>query len=648
MANKKNMLVLVALLLSVFCALNSCMENIPQEPALGMWHDQAMQHIQNKAYDSALLVLDSAVKMQEAVDYPGSLGRAHHLKAYIYQVQEKEDQSLTHYYHALDAYKKTNKVKVIGELLNNMGKIYVKSQELEKALKHYQEAYSLLKNDQSQALKILNNIARTYYRLEDYDQALKNYNKALELEIVSNNPFQKANLLNNIGEAYWHKNEYDLAKENYLQALRFHKESGKDQQVAYTLNNLALVYQETKQWNHALDYLQKSVQIHKKYNAPYLTSSYNNLAELYLEKEDFQKANHYLDKALAFNSSKLEDQSRTLELKSIIAEAQGKFQQSADYQKQVVALKNTMIQEQMALHAIENKNQMLIAQVEDKVRMSRIEREKAIQETKVLYQEKINRLITIAVIVALAGMMTTLLMYWRTKQLKLQMEDYTKNIAHTIRNQLNTIGGRVFMAKSYLNRLVPSASREEYSDLYEDFDSIKETVDYIAETSTDLIETENVSKLKSQVDLYDPATGIETNIQAYSSAAREKDITLKEEIISEPMVTAHATTFEHALGNLVSNAIKYSPEGSTIILRLYDEDGQVLLTVLDEGPGIPEKHKKKLFKKGKKLHNIKNIISSGVGLYYAKRDIEKMGGQMYHKNRKEGGSAFTIEFPRKI
>ena len=106
--------------------------------------------------------------------------------------------------------------------------------------------------------------------------------------------------------------------------------------------------------------------------------------------------------------------------------------------------------------------------------------------------------------------------------------------------------------------------------------------------------------------------------------------------------------FEHALGNLISNAIKYSPDGSTIIIRLYDKEGQVFLTVLDEGPGIPEKHKKRLFKKGAKLHNMKSVISNGVGLYYAKKDVEAMGGKMYHENRKEGGSAFTIEFQKTI
>ena len=640
MANKKNMLVFVALLLSVCCALNSCMENIPQGPALGVWHDQAMQHIQNKAYDSALLVLDSAVKMQETADHPGSLGRAHHLKAYIYQVQGKEAQALTDYHYALDAYRKTDKTRVIGELLNNMGKIYVESQGLEKALKYYQEAYNLLKNDQNQALKILNNIARTYYRLEDYDQALKNYNKALKLEIVFDDPGNKAILLNNIGESYWYKKEYSLAEKNYLQALKFYKEAGKEQKTAYALNNLALVYQENQQWDKALNYFQQSVKIKEKYNDPTLNNGYNNLAGLYQEKQDFKRATHYLDKALALNSSKLEDRSRTLELKSTIAEAQGKFQRSTDYQKQIVALKDSIYNKQDTINDLSYKNLLLVQEC--------VERENTIHKERIDYQQQVNRWVTIAVVVALVGITVITILYWRLRQATLTMDTYTKNMSHTMRNQFNAILGNAYIVKGLLRKMKVSPEEDTRPEAYEAIGSISDILQSSAETTTNIITTRHVGKVQAESDLYKPVRAVAANLKTYTPAAREKDITLKEEIISEPMVTAHATTFEHALGNLVSNAIKYSPEGSTVTVRLYDRDNRVFLTVLDEGPGIAAKDKKRLFKKGAKLHNMKNIISSGVGLYYAKRDIEAMGGKMYHENRPEGGSAFTIEFPKTV
>ena len=640
MANKKNMLVFVALLLSVCCALNSCMENISQEPALGVWHDQAMQHIQNKAYDSALLVLDSAMKMQETVDYPGSLGRAHHLKAYIYQVQKKEDLALTHYYHALDAYKQTGKVKVIGELLNNMGRIYAKNRTLKKALKNYKEAYDLLKNKPSQALKVLNNIGLTYKNMELYDEAISYYEIALKLQIVDKDPYQKGILLNNIGEANRLKRSYRQAEVNYIQALNSFKVSKKEREVSYTLNNLALAYQETQQWDKALDYFQQSVKIKEKYNDPTLNNGYNNLAGLYQEKQDFKRATHYLDKALALNSSKLEDRSRTLELKSTIAEAQGKFQESTDYQKQIVALKDSIYSKQDTINDLSYNNLQLVQE--------RVERENAMHKERINYQQQVNRWVTIAVIVALVGITVITILYWRLRQATLTMDTYTKNMSHTMRNQFNAILGNAYIVKGLLRKMKVPPEEDTRPEAYEAIRSIGDILQSSAETTTNIITTRHVGKVQAESDLYKPVRAVAANLKTYTPAAREKGITLKEEIISEPMVTAHATTFEHALGNLVSNAIKYSPEGSTVTIRLYDRGNRVFLTVLDEGPGIPEKDKKKLFKKGAKLHHIKNIVSSGVGLYYAKRDVEAMGGKMYHENRPEGGSVFTIEFPKTI
>ena len=640
MADKKNMLVLIAPLLSVFCALNSCMENIPQGPALGMWHDQAMQHIQNKAYDSALLVLDSAVKMQETADYPGSLGRVHHLKAYIYQVQEKEDLALTHYYHALDAYKQTGKVKVIGELLNNMGKVYEKHNYPDKALKNYQEAYNVLKENPSLALKILNNIGQTHSKALSYHESLPFFHKALTIADQLQNDKERARFKNNLCVTYLYIKDFVNAEKYGADALSLYQKLGDKKRSALAMNNLALIYQETQQWDKALDYFQQSVKIKEKYNDPTLNNGYNNLAGLYQEKQDFKRATHYLDKALALNSSKLEDQSRTLELKSTIAEAQGKFQQSTDYQKQIVALKDSIYSKQDTINDLSYKNLLLIQE--------RVERENTMHKERINYQQQVNRWITIAVVVALVGITVITILYWRLRQATLTMDTYTKNMSHTMRNQFNAILGNAYIVKGLLRKMKVSPEEDTRPEAYEAIRSIGDILQSSAETTTNIITTRHVGKIQAESDLYKPVQAVSANLKTYTPAAREKDITLKEEIISEPMVTAHATTFEHALGNLVSNAIKYSPEGSTVTIRLYDEEGQVFLTVLDEGPGIPEKDKKKLFKKGKKLHNIKNIISSGVGLYYAKRDIEKMGGQMYHKNRKEGGSAFTIEFPRKI
>ena len=614
--------------------------HLSQSEMAGTWFNDARELVIAKDYEKSLWILDSIIQDSTIMANDKSKGSAYHLKGYICRKQGNDHEALMNYYYALEVYKNLNDSKALSELLNNMGRVYEKNNNLEKALKNYQEAYNVLEGNPNLAMKILNNISITYKSMGAYDEALLHYNKALNLSIVINDPYQKGILYNNIGEAYWYKKEYGLAKKNYLQALRFHKESGKEQQVIHTLNNLALVYQETQQWDKALDYFQQSIQIKEKYNSPTLINGYNNLADLYQEKQDFQKANHYLDKALALNPSKLEDRSRTLELKSVIAEAQGKFQRSTDYQKQVVALKDSIYSKQDTINDLSYNNLQLVQE--------RVERENTMHKERIDYQQQINRWVTIAVVVALVGITVITILYWRLRQATLTMDTYTKNMSHTMRNQFNAILGNAYLVKGLLKKMKVSPEEDIRPEAYEAIGSISDILQSSAETTTNIITTRHVGKVQAESDLYKPVRAVTANLKTYTPAAREKGIVLKEEILSTPSVTAHATTFEHALGNLVSNAIKYSPEGSTVTIRLYDRGNRVFLTVLDEGPGIPESDHKRLFKKGVKLHNMKNIVSSGVGLYYAKKSVEEMGGKMYHQNRKEGGSAFTIEFPKTI
>ena len=604
------------------------------------WYKNASDYVTDKEYNKALELLDSTGI--NAID-PGNhllKGKAYHLKGYVYKKQGKETEALTNYYYALDELKKVSETEALSRLLNDIGSVYEKNNYLEKALENYREAYDILEGNPTLAMRVLNNISLTYKNMGAYGQALKYYHKGLDLANQLQDINQQALFMNNLCVAYRHQEDFEKSKYYGLKALEIRKQKGNEKKLTYVLNNLGLVYMETQQSNKAMEYLQQAILPASKYKLPELTIIYNNLAGLYLEKQDFRKAGYYLDKALALNSSRLENRSRTLELKSTIAEAQGKFLQSTGYQKQIVALKDSIHNKQDTINDLSYNNLLLVQE--------RVERENAMHKERIDYQKQVNRWITIAVIVALVGITVITILYWRLRQATLIMDTYTKNMSHTMRNQFNAILGNAYIVKGLLRKMKVSPEEDTRPEAYEAISSISDILQSSAETTTNIITTRHVRKVQAESDLYKPVRAVSANVKTYTPAARKKDIILKEEIISDAMVTVHGETYENALGNLVSNAIKYSPENSTIILRLYEKEGQVFLTVLDEGPGIAEKDQKRLFKKGVKLHHMKNIVSSGVGLYYAKRDVEAMGGKMYHENRPEGGSAFTIEFPKSI
>jgi signal transduction histidine kinase len=114
---------------------------------------------------------------------------------------------------------------------------------------------------------------------------------------------------------------------------------------------------------------------------------------------------------------------------------------------------------------------------------------------------------------------------------------------------------------------------------------------------------------------------------------------------------AHA--LERVLENLIGNAVKYSAAGTTITVRLSEEDGEaqrfVLLAVLDQGIGIPAADLPFVFERFHRGRNVSSDVSgSGVGLASARRMVELHGGSLSVESVEGTGSIFTVRLPRGV
>lgn len=110
-----------------------------------------------------------------------------------------------------------------------------------------------------------------------------------------------------------------------------------------------------------------------------------------------------------------------------------------------------------------------------------------------------------------------------------------------------------------------------------------------------------------------------------------------------------AHRLERAVGNLLTNAIKYSPAGSEIVVRLtHEEEGDnswATLSVIDHGIGIPEADLPHLFERFRRASNVGAVAGTGLGLTGVKQIIEQHGGTVTVKSIEGQGSTFTIRLP---
>ncbi len=101
------------------------------------------------------------------------------------------------------------------------------------------------------------------------------------------------------------------------------------------------------------------------------------------------------------------------------------------------------------------------------------------------------------------------------------------------------------------------------------------------------------------------------------------------------------------LENLIENAAKYAPEGSRILVEITGRREGWRMSVCDEGPGIKEEERERIFEKFYRSGNEETRAAkgTGLGLYIVKHLVEKLGGAISVKTRKPHGSIFVASFP---
>jgi len=114
---------------------------------------------------------------------------------------------------------------------------------------------------------------------------------------------------------------------------------------------------------------------------------------------------------------------------------------------------------------------------------------------------------------------------------------------------------------------------------------------------------------------------------------------------SLPPISGDQHLLFQAISNLLSNAIKYSPNGGLISITAAIESGQLLVSISDNGIGIPETDQARLFERYHRGTNVSGIAGTGIGLYLVKMVISLHGGQVAVSSTEGRGSEFVVRLP---
>lgn len=588
------------------------------------------------------------------------------------------------YTHSGDSVQKAYVYNIYGLTCFNIG-IY------DDAIKSFHSGIrmALEQNDDQLLAKCYQNVGVLYAELNRPSEAMDYYRKALDLCRLQNNREDEAGIMQNIGIIYSDDKKYREALGYYLSALRIFEELKDSVSMAMMYLNLGSSYEDQSDFSKSLGYYDKSLVISLKENYKYgIAYSYISLGSVYRKTGEYEKALDNLNKSLHYSKmiSLAENETdchhELSEVYFAMGDFKSAFEELKDYEILHDSLYSERVQQSIAEVEMRYKTQMKDREIE----MLKVESQEAVKDM-------IRRTVGLAAIVILTLIIIAVSVYYsrtlkkanlqlkgeveertraekelisikenleervieRTKELeiaKIRAEEsdrlksaFIANMSHEIRTPLNAITG---FSGLLLRDDISPEKRKEYND------HVIKNNKILVNLIEDLIDT---SKIESgSLILHTSRINIQhflnqLNEPIIENMARKNkpfiDVVQDKPDIKTELIMADPVRLQQVLWHILDNAVKFTREGS-IHYGCRENHENMIFYVDDTGIGIPDEHKELVFEKFRQLDESakRKYGGTGLGLYYARKIAEILGGRLWFEKKKEGGSVFYFAVPK--
>jgi signal transduction histidine kinase len=227
-------------------------------------------------------------------------------------------------------------------------------------------------------------------------------------------------------------------------------------------------------------------------------------------------------------------------------------------------------------------------------------------------------------------------------------DEFVASISHDLKNPLTALKAQA----QILQRRAASIGGDEGEQMLKGLENVVVSASKINRLINDLLDLAHV-QMGRPLDLnrqpFDLVELVRQMAAEQQQLSDDHAIRIKTAI---PSLTGNwdRTRLERVFGNLLANSVKYSPDGGTVTLSVWQEDGDdgsfAVVAVEDQGLGIPERDLAHIFERFQRGSNVMDhIAGSGIGLAGAKQIVEQHGGTISVQSREGEGSTFTVRLP---
>jgi two-component system phosphate regulon sensor histidine kinase PhoR len=225
------------------------------------------------------------------------------------------------------------------------------------------------------------------------------------------------------------------------------------------------------------------------------------------------------------------------------------------------------------------------------------------------------------------------------RRLETVRRDFVGNVSHELRTPLTSIRA---IAETLQDGAIDDA------DVVQRFlSTIVQETDRLARISSDLLTLSDAESKEPEKSYFDFIELLEEVVERFKPHAADSGLSLTLETSGPLQLLASRDQVEQVVVNMVSNATKYTQAGGKIIVRACQQDGSIVLEVIDTGIGIMHEHLPRLFERFYRVDKARSRSSggTGLGLSIVKHIVESHGGEIRVASEYNHGSTFTVIWP---
>jgi signal transduction histidine kinase len=582
-------------------------------------------------YDTALISCNESIQSGKN-DITTDLTLAYHALGLIRINQGQNDEAIKWFSKLTEQATKVDNMHVMADACANIGLAYLNKKFFQSARNYLMTAldiYEKIEHPHSQAFALLN-YGRLFFEQNEFDSAKFFLNESVKIAQEINNERAILHAFSMLGQINLTENVLDSAKYFFNIAYEY----ALTHDLLWEKANLSAWLSEANykagDYHQAIKYGEIAIELAKKAHIIYILQKINNIiAKSYIEIKDFKAAeNHVNYLETLIDSLSLADSSNLLRSIIDVNIFRQEEQNLQLVSNQLAIAKAALLKRNLMLtgtiltltllvvilglifnsNHIKTKNNEKLQELNEEISAQKEHLEKVNKELADLNKEK-DLLLGI--------------------------------VAHDIRSPLNKISGLVNILQLEANNT---------RDQNEIFNMIQGTIKDANRLADELLEINVIEagSIHMHKETLKMSSFIQPVIDQYKAIARGKNI--KIELIQKCEDVAFSSDrklLQRVLQNLLSNAIKFSEKNTTVHVELDFLKNQLHVSIIDQGPGIPEAEHPILFTKFGKtsVRPTDGETSNGLGLYIVDQLVKTLGGSLTFKSTKGKGSLFKVILP---